>query len=125
MASVRDEMGDEGLSELVDMLLRDVAESSAAFRELADAGQFAEIGRQAHRLKGSCRVLGFDQLAALYDELELLPTGPLPGRTHILANEIEDQLLGLLRWWRSINSQLPTPNANHRVFPEQSNLNAP
>ena len=59
MASVRDEMGDEGLSELVDMLLRDVAESSAAFRELADAGQLAEIGRQAHRLKGSCRVLGF------------------------------------------------------------------
>ncbi|MBA3642017.1 MAG: PAS domain S-box protein, partial [Acidobacteria bacterium] len=113
MASVREEMGEEGLNELVDMLLTDVAASSAAFRKLADAGEFAEVARQAHRLKGSCRVLGFDQLAVIYDELELLPEGALAGRIHTEADQIEGLLLALRSWWASVNFQPPTSKSQH------------
>ena len=110
MAGVREEMGDEGLRELVDMLLTDVAGSAAAFRTLAGAGEFAEVARQAHRLKGSCRVLGFDQLALVYDELELLPECASRDAIDARAGEIEERLLALRARWSHVNSQLPTSN---------------
>jgi HPt (histidine-containing phosphotransfer) domain-containing protein len=116
MAAVGDELGEDGLNELVEMLLTDVAQSSAAFIQLADAGEFAEVARQAHRLKGSCGVLGFDQLAGLYAKLELLPAGASPDAIHLRAGTIHDRLLALRAWWSSreqvhtSNFQTPTPN---------------
>jgi PAS domain S-box-containing protein len=109
LAGVRDEMGDEGVNELVDMLLTDVAGSSAAFRKLADAGEFAEVARQAHRLKGSCRVLGFDQLARIYDELELLPEDASLERIHSESDRLNDLLLAVRALFA--NSQFPIPNS--------------
>ena len=107
MADIREEMGEAGLSELIDMLMTEIEDSAPAFRLLAASGEFAEITRRAHRLKGSCRVLGFEQLASLYDEVECLPAGAMTERIQILAEEIEDQHLAIRALW-TVNFQLPT-----------------
>ena len=63
----------------IEMLMTEVADSGPAFRVLADAGTSAK-SRRAHRLKGSCRVLGFDQLATVCNEFEQMAVTEMPAR---------------------------------------------
>ncbi|CAN5806176.1 hypothetical protein BH18ACI5_BH18ACI5_07760 [soil metagenome] len=74
VTEIQADLGADVFRELVEMLLADVTGSVDGFHRRAEAGLFAELSREAHRLKGSSLALGFDRLGAVYGDIEGLPS---------------------------------------------------
>ena len=67
----------------------------------ADQGEPAEVGRLAHRLKGSCQIFGAHQMASICEELEELGRSGSAAAAGELISRLEEQ-------FQLVKSQLPT-----------------
>lgn len=61
---------DEDLAELIELFVSEIPERLAILRRLAEKGQYDELARYAHQLKGAGGSYGFPQLTAAAAALE-------------------------------------------------------
>ena len=62
--------GDPDMAELVEMFVDEMPDRISTLQELMAAGDWEELGRFAHQMKGACGSYGFDQLTPLAERLE-------------------------------------------------------
>ena len=91
-------LGDAGFeSEMVRDFRRAGIDDADLLREAARRGERKEISRLAHRLKGSCQVLGARRLAAACERVEQAASRPEPNALAAEMTLFEQQLAGLDR----------------------------
>jgi signal transduction histidine kinase/DNA-binding response OmpR family regulator len=77
------ELGEDGVSQLVHMFVKETDRRIALLRELAGTSDRSKIGREAHSLKGDAAALGLAHLAPLAERLE--PDAPHMGEAEYAA----------------------------------------
>lgn len=80
------------VSELLDLFLRDALPTLATLREALAEGNMQALEHAAHGLKGSCAILGLQQMAALSAELEEEGRSGLVQRAGAVLTQLEDEL---------------------------------
>ena len=96
---VRREVGTELLASFVDALLSEVPPAIERVRQCTDLGSFAALEHEAHRLKGSCRTLGFEGMAAVWDQVETQARASIGQDLAACADRLDDERRLLLIWW--------------------------
>ena len=98
---VRREVGTELLASFVDALLSEVPPAIERVRQCTDLGSFAALEHEAHRLKGSCRTLGFEGMAAVWDQIETQGGAGIDQDLAACAERLDEERRRLLIWWES------------------------
>lgn len=109
LSAALQDLPEEAVTEIVESFVVSTPDVLRRLREAALAGDSAEVGRLAHRLRGSCATVGAARSAALCERLETLSEGSsaVTGDTPMLTilAELTDELRraadGLLHLTRS------------------------
>ena len=89
------------LAELMDLYLKDAAGGIALIRRLERAGRFEEIGKEAHRLKGSSLTLSLTGIGAICGELEEAARKRSAPLVALGTERFQTQIEAFRRFWAS------------------------
>jgi len=92
--------GDPDMAELIKLFVEEIPERVRAIEEFWGRGEFEQLRRIAHQLKGASGGYGFPEVGTAAGKLEEELTGAAEDRAHADAKAVERQvreLIGLCR----------------------------
>lgn len=94
---------DPVLAELVEMFVQEMPSRIADLETHAESGDWQQLGRAAHQLKGACGSYGFGQITPYAMELEAVV------RQECSEAEVRRSLAGMIGICRRVQAKTPLP----------------